>query len=96
MPKGYLIAQLKVTDPDQYAVYGAAATTLLKEYGGRVFVKPETALAVEGTPRPRTIIFEFESFDRAKAFWESQEYGDAKALRVDAAEADFILIEGVD
>ncbi|MBB6304765.1 DUF1330 domain-containing protein [Rhizobium leucaenae] len=96
MPKGSLIAQLKVTDTDQYAVYGAAATKLLEHYGGRALVRPDTALVVEGNPRPRTIIFEFDSIARAKAFWGSEEYVQAKALRANAAEADFILIECVE
>ncbi|MGY5777741.1 DUF1330 domain-containing protein [Rhizobium sp. LEGMi135b] len=96
MPKGYLIAQLKVTDPERYAVYGAAATELLARFGGKAFVRPDTAIVVEGTPRPRTAIFEFESFERAKAFWESEEYAKAKLLRAGAADADFILIEGVE
>ena len=95
MPKGYLIAQLTITDPERYAAYGSAATELLARFGGKAFVRPDTAVVVEGAPRARTAIFEFESLERARAFWESDEYRQAKALREGAAEADFILIEGL-
>ncbi|MCZ4433053.1 DUF1330 domain-containing protein [Agrobacterium sp. SOY23] len=96
MAKGYLIAQLTVTDPTKYAEYGTAATEVLERFGGRLFVRPASAVVVEGAPRPRMAIFEFESLEQAKAFWESDEYAHAKVLRDGAADADFILIEGVD
>lgn len=96
MAKGYLIAQVTVTDPEAYARYGKAAGDLLKAYGARAIVKPDTALVKEGRPKPRTVIFEFDSFEKARAFWDSPEYAQAKALRIGAADGDFIVIEGVD
>ncbi|MBO9112700.1 MULTISPECIES: DUF1330 domain-containing protein [Rhizobium/Agrobacterium group] len=96
MAKGYLIAQLTMTDPTKYSEYGTAATEVLERFRGRLLVRPASAVVVEGAPRPRTTIFEFDSFNRAKAFWESDEYAPAKKLRDDAADAAFILIEGVD
>jgi uncharacterized protein (DUF1330 family) len=96
MAKGYLIAQVTVTNPEAYAEYAKAAGDLLKVYGARMIVKPDTALIKEGSPKERTVIFEFESFEKAKEFWNSPKYADAKALRLGAADGDFILIEGVD
>lgn len=96
MAKGYLIAQVTVTDPDAYAGYARAAGELLKAYGARAIVRPDSAIVKEGRPKARTVIFEFDSFETAKAFWDSPEYEAAKALRIGAADGDFILIEGVD
>lgn len=96
MAKGYLIAQVTVTNPAAYALYAKAAGDLLIAYGARAVVRPDTALVKEGRPKARTVIFEFGSFDEAKAFWDSPEYAEAKALRAGAADGDFILIEGVD
>ena len=96
MAKGHLIAQVTVTDPEAYSRYGKAAGDLLKAFGARSIVRPDTALVKEGRPKARTVIFEFESFEKAKAFWDSPEYAEAKAMRVGAAEGDFILIEGTD
>jgi uncharacterized protein (DUF1330 family) len=96
MAKGYLIAQVTVTNSEAYGNYAKAAGDLLKAFGARTIVKPDTAIVAEGSPKSRTLIFEFESFERAKAFWNSPEYADARVLRAGAAEADFILIEGAD
>ncbi|WEZ86076.1 DUF1330 domain-containing protein (plasmid) [Rhizobium sp. 32-5/1] len=96
MTKGYLIAQVTVTNSEAYFRYAKAAGDLLKNYGARLIVAPESALIKEGSPKARTAIFEFESFDKAKEFWDSPEYAEAKVLRSGAAEADFILIEGAD
>ncbi|WID95190.1 DUF1330 domain-containing protein [Bosea vestrisii] len=96
MAKGYLIAQVTITNADAYALYAKEAGALLKQYRAKVIVKPETAIVKEGNPKSRTVIFEFESFKSVQEFWGSSEYERAKALRYGAAEADFILIEGTD
>lgn len=96
MAKGYLIAQVTVSDASAYGNYAKAVGDLLKAYNAKVLVKPESAVVKEGSPKARTVVFEFDSFDKAKAFWDSEEYGQAKTLREGAAEADFILIEGAD
>jgi uncharacterized protein (DUF1330 family) len=41
MPKGYLIAQVSVTDPEAYARYAKAAGNLLTAYGAKSIVKPD-------------------------------------------------------
>ncbi|MEY9530892.1 DUF1330 domain-containing protein [Sinorhizobium fredii] len=96
MAKGYLIAQVTVADREAYARYSEAAGELLKTYGAKVIVRPESAIVKEGNPKARTVIFEFDTFERAKAFWDSPEYDMAKKLRAGAANGDFILIEGVE
>lgn len=96
MAKGYLIAQVTVTDPDAYAEYGKAAGALLKAAGARQILNPATAITAEGSPKARTVIFEFGSFEAAKAFWNSPEYQQSIALRRDAAIGDFILVEGAE
>jgi uncharacterized protein (DUF1330 family) len=94
MPKGYLIAQVNVTDPEAYAEYGRVAGALLKAAGARQILKADSAIVVEGRPKARTVIFEFDSLDAAKAFWNSAGYQASIALRQNAAVGDFILVEG--
>jgi uncharacterized protein (DUF1330 family) len=96
MAKGYLIAQVTVIDHEAYANYAKAAGARLKGYGARAIVKPDSAIIKEGSPKSRTVIFEFENFEIAKAFRDSREYNAARALRIDAADGDFILMEGAD
>ncbi|MGR9459440.1 DUF1330 domain-containing protein (plasmid) [Rhizobium leguminosarum] len=94
MPKGYLIAQVTVTDSTAYAEYGKVAGELLKAAGARQILNPNTAIVAEGAPKARTVIFEFDSFDAAKSFWNSAEYQKSIELRRGAADGDFILVEG--
>lgn len=94
-PKGYLIAQVTITNLEAYSQYSKVAGDLLRQYDARTIVAPDTAIVTEGQPKQRTVIFEFESFEKAKDFWNSPAYAEAKRLRQGAADADFILIEGV-
>lgn len=96
MSRGYLIAQVTVTDPEACARYAKAAGDLLKALDARTLFDPNTATVVEGAPGTRTVIVEFDSLDRAKGFWDSNEDQEAKALRLDAAEADVILVGGLE
>jgi len=96
MAKGYLLVSITVTDPDAYARYVQVSAEVLKAFGGRLLVKAETAIIKEGAGRTRNVIFEFESFEKVKAYWDSPEYQAAKLLRIGAADGEFILIEGVD
>jgi uncharacterized protein (DUF1330 family) len=41
------------------------------------------------------VIVEFPSAERARAWWHSSEYADAKALRQATSEGSLVLIEGV-
>jgi hypothetical protein len=56
----------------------------------------ERGVIAGARPKSRTVIFELEDFEIAKAFWDSREYNAARALRIDAADGDFILMEGAD
>ena len=47
------------------------------------------------TPK-RLVILEFPSLEQAKAFWDSPEYAEAKALRMATATSEVVLMEGLD
>ena len=51
---------------------------------------------LEGEGEPgRVVIVEFESIDRAKQWWSSEEYRHPKALRQSASTARMIVVEGI-
>jgi len=95
MPKGYTIVRVDVTDPDAYAHYAKLATEAIKKHGGRPLARGGRFEAVEGVARARNVVVEFDSFEAARAFYFSQEYQAAKALREGAAVVEFVLVEGV-
>jgi len=44
----------------------------------------------------RLVVLEFQSYDRAKEWWDSEGYQQARAVRYDCATAKICLIDGRD
>lgn len=96
MAKGYWVARVDVTDPDQYQQYVAANGAAFSKYGARFLVRSGGFETVEGESRPRNVVIEFPSYQAALDCWHSQEYQYAKSLRDGAGLADIIVVEGYD
>ena len=93
--KGYVIAQVDVTNPQQYGEYAKLSPDIIAKHGGRFLARAGRTVTLEGTPaRSRVVIIEYPSFERAQAFFSSPEYQKTKKLREGAANAQFILVEG--
>jgi uncharacterized protein (DUF1330 family) len=93
--KGYIIAQVDVSNPQQYGEYAKLSPGLIAKFGGQFLARAGRTVTLEGTPaRSRVVIIEYPSFERAQAFFGSAEYQQAKKLREGAANAQFILVEG--
>ena len=68
----------------------------LEAYGGRFLVRGGKVETLEGTWAPRRfVIVEFPSLEKAKAWWNSAEYAEAKALRQATAKTQMIVVDGV-
>ncbi|MFM0569686.1 DUF1330 domain-containing protein [Paraburkholderia caledonica] len=94
MPKGYLIAHVTISDGTAYAAYAQAAGEAMKNFNPRVIASSGQYENLEGEAHQRHVIFEFDSFDEAKRFYESPGYQAAKALRANAATGTFVIVEG--
>jgi uncharacterized protein (DUF1330 family) len=93
--KGYIIGQVDVTNPQQYAEYAKLSPAIIDKFGGRFLARAGRTVTLEGTPaRSRVVIIEYPSFERAQAWLASPEYQKAKKMREGAADAQFIVIEG--
>jgi len=95
MPKGYWIAHVTVTDPDQYKFYAEAAPTAFKKYGATILARGGAFRQMEGEGRPRNVVIEFPSLQAAIDCYNSPEYQAAKARRQGAGVAEIVLVEGV-
>ena len=95
MPKGYLVAHIKVHDKEKFAKFAEMAMPVISEYGGTVLVRNPTPEVREGRETGIAIVIEFDSIESARNFYESEKYTEAKAVRELASEADLILVEGV-
>ena len=92
----YVIAQIEVTDPEGYARYREMAPATVEQYGGRYIVRGGEVEALEGDWAPtRLVILQFDSVERAKEWWNCEEYAEAKALRQRTTKSKLTLIEGL-
>ena len=96
MPKGYWIAAITIHEPSGYGAYQAAVRIALEKYGGRYLVRGGTSEAMEGNPRPRAVVIEFEDYATAVRCYHSAEFARAIAMRQKLADTDFLIVEGWD
>lgn len=95
MPKGYWIAHVTVTDPEQYQHYASSTRAAFQKYGASVLARGGPYEQMEGEGRPRNVVIEFPSLQAARDCYNSPEYQEAKAKRARAGIAEIVLVEGV-
>ena len=96
MPKGYWIAHVEVTDPDQYVHYVDGAKAAFEKYDATFLARGGENTEVEGPlGRSRHVVIEFPSYQQALDCYNSPEYQAAKAHRLPAGIASVTLIEGL-
>ena len=94
--KGYIIVDVKITDPSRYEDYKKLTPGSLLPYEGKFIVRGGQAETLEGSWKPgRIVVLEFPSMAKAKAWWSSESYAPAKALRQSASVTQMILVERV-
>ncbi|MDN2565954.1 DUF1330 domain-containing protein [Aquibium sp. A9E412] len=96
MAKGYWIAHVEVRDAERYKDYVATAKPAFERYGARFLARGGAAEPMEGKAWARNVVIEFPSLQAARDCYNSPEYQAAKAIRVTVADADMILVEGVE
>lgn len=91
----YLIATIEVHDPERYAEYAAKAGTSVNDHGGRYLVRGGATEVLEGDWSPqRVVVLEFPDRESLQAWYDSDVYREAKAIRQSASTGDFLLVEG--
>ena len=95
MPKGYLVANLRVKDPEAFKKFSEIALPSIEQYGGRILARGPHADRHEGNVSGVVTMLEFESKKAAEKFYFSDEYQAAKAIRETGCDADLMIIEGI-
>lgn len=94
-PKAYIVAQIDVTNAQQYAEYTKLSPSIIDKFGGRFLARGGRSKTLEGAAAPgRVVVIEFPSVERAQAFYDSPEYTAARKVRAGAANVQFVLVEG--
>ena len=92
----YLIANVEIEHVESMQDYMKSTPAIIKKYGGRFLARGGELWIAEGKWSPkRVVVVEFETFEKAKAFWHSDEYAPLKAMRQSAAKTDMIFVDGL-
>lgn len=94
MPKGYIIAHIKVTDPEVYPEYVRLDTPILQEKGANFLVRGGRNEVVEGSCGDRHVVMEFPSYEEALAAYNDPEYQKVADIRRRSAESLILVVEG--
>ena len=96
MPSGYVIANVRVTNPTQYEEYKKWSTAAFTSHNAEICVRGGQVEVLEGDWNPgRTVVLKFPSFEAAQAFYETPEYRKAREVREGAAIVRMVCVEGV-
>jgi uncharacterized protein (DUF1330 family) len=96
MAKGYWVARVDVTDPEQYKAYVAANAEPFRKHGAHFLVRAGRFENPEGSSRTRNVVIEFPSYQAALDCWHSPEYQAAIRLRLPVSTIDLVIVEGYD
>lgn len=96
MAYGYVVAQIKVTDPEKYKQYISLVLPTIEVYGGEFLARGGKSISYESEPvGDRNVIIRFPSYENAHHWYHSEEYKDAKQIRQSASISIQNIIEGV-
>lgn len=91
----YIVATVRISDPERFAAYGKGIAGLSERFGGEPVVKGPVAALLEGEGMigERVVVTRFPDADAARAYIGSVEYQAAAAQRVGSAEVVMRLVE---
>ncbi len=95
MSRGYLIAHIRVHDKDAFEEFKRLSGAAIAEHNGKVLVRNPSPDHREGGADGLAIVIEFDSLESARAFYESDAYTEARAVREKISDTDLILVEGL-
>jgi uncharacterized protein (DUF1330 family) len=94
----YVIADVKVSDPEKYKQYMALSPAAIEAAGGRFLVRGGAHDVFEGNWQPsRMVVVEFPDMVSARAFYDSARYREARAKRAGATEFfNMVVVQGAE
>ena len=92
----YVVVDIEIIDFERYEEYKKMAPDPIAAYGGKYLARGGALEVLEGEHTPqRVVILEFESIERAKQWWDSPEYREARELRHATARSTMLVVEGL-
>lgn len=95
MAKAYLVAHVRIDNPDAYKVYTAQVPDIIAKHGGRIMVRGGNPDTLEGDPLgDRVVVVEFSSRGAARSFYESPEYQAILPIRQANSSGHVVIVDG--
>jgi uncharacterized protein (DUF1330 family) len=92
----YVIIDIHVHDTEKFEEYKKKAPPSIAAYDGKYLVRGGAVETLDGTWVPqRIVILEFPTMDRAREWYNCEQYAEAIKLRHAAATSQFILVDGL-
>ena len=92
----YVVVETLVTDPERAARYRPISGASVERHGGRFLARGGAISVLEGSWDPkRVVVIEFPSVEKAREWYESEDYAVARTVRQGAGEWRIVLVEGV-
>jgi uncharacterized protein (DUF1330 family) len=96
VPRGYLVAEIDVMDPNTYQKYAAQVPGTLTPFNAQYLVRGGKTTSLEGeAPPKRFVILAFDSVEKARAWYDSPAYSAIRPIRQSAAKTRSFIAEGV-
>ena len=95
MQKGYILfAHRSPADPKKREAYIKLAFPAIKSAGGKVLAQSKNVIVKENGINERTILVEFDTLEKAKQFYKSEEYAKIIDIRKENSTGYILLVEG--
>lgn len=96
MTSAYIIANVTVTNPEQYEAYKKLSGIAVQVYGAEFCARGGKVEVLEGDWTPdRVVLLKFPSVEKARAYYNSPEYTAAIEARSGASIMRMVVVEGV-
>ena len=97
MSSAYVIASVHVTNAIEFEKYRLQVPSVTEGYGGKYLARGGKQITLEGEPfiGNRTVIVEFENYERALEWYHSNEYSQLVKLRQAGSYGTLVVVEGV-
>ncbi len=92
----YVVADIRIHDPEGYEQYKEQVEPLITKFGGRYLVRGgELTTIGDGWEPTRIVILEFPDKETFSAFFTSEEYAPVAKIRERCATASGFAVEGI-
>ena len=93
--KAYVIVEVSIVDKIIYEEYKKLTPAAIAAFEGKFIVRGGRTETLEGDWQPeRMVVVEFPSVEKAREWWHSDQYSEAKAIRQRSAHTKMLIVEG--